>query len=561
MKKNSQRGEVVIEASIVVTVVVLFLAVVFYVGMLLYQQTALTTVANKTASNIAMLYSNNQKDPFTGYINSDGVYQNITYSDLKTETYLQELEKKATAFASYSLKSSDMLNTGKPKVTIEIVDKKGEVLKNQVVVTITNEFKAPLVGIFSDDTTMKCTAVGRADCVDILDYINGVDAISNPEESNVLTFPKIDSCVVTFLDNPDTNNVVAVVPVLKGHSISSAESIKEAHSFWPDNPKIKGIAFNGWVNSATNASFDRNTIVNTDVTVYGAWNCTITFKPNGGNGSDIKKTVAYGKTVTFPNIERNGYKIAGWYANAEGTGDRYYSGVTQFRTSCTLYPKWECIHLTMNKTLKTAGTCQKKSVWTYKCTTCPYTYEKNGDYGVCALGEYSVTSEASCTTTGNTIGKCKYCFRTMADYTKTIPALGHRYASNGKDYDQTYTRAATCQVTGLIGSKCSRCGTEKGKVLPLTGHSWNAKCNIDHDVSRNPIKITSHNKQAGYTGSTVVRCYLCEYCATPYGGWRTTKDKNGLKISQGVICGKHNDNNGYNMIDQKYYSNKTINIH
>lgn len=539
MKKNSQRGEVVIEASIVVTIVAMFLVIIFYVGMLLYQQTALTAAANKTASNVAMLYGNNQKDPFTGYVDSDGVYQNITYSDLKTETYMQDLQKKANAFAAYSLKASDILNTGTPDIKIEIVNKNGELFKKQVVVTITSEFNAPLVGLFSNDTVMKCTAVGRADCVDLLSYINGVDAVSDPESSNVLTFPEIDSCVVTFIDNPDTNNVVAVVPVLKGHSISSAESIKEAHSFWPDNPKIKGIEFTGWADS-NGTVFTRNTTVNSNITVYGAWECTITFKPNGGQGNDIQKKVPYGKTLVFPNIQRNNYKISGWYDNEEGTGNPYYSNVTIFKNSCTLYPKWQCTHPKYNSQILITGTCQKRHWCKYTCTTCGYEYEDNGSYGTCAFGEYTINTKASCTTSGVKTAICKYCSSVMPDLSSVTPAKGHLYAkgkSGPFDLPYRYNRPATCYQVGYNGTECSRCGTYEVSEIPMENHKidsgkitkastctasgekkyecTNSGCSYSYTET---IKTISHNKDNVTTtkatctkdGKTVYKCSMCK---------------------------------------------------
>ena len=47
MKNKRENGEVVVEASIIVTLVFIVISIMFYIGMVLYQQTAISTVANR----------------------------------------------------------------------------------------------------------------------------------------------------------------------------------------------------------------------------------------------------------------------------------------------------------------------------------------------------------------------------------------------------------------------------------------------------------------------------------------------------------------------------------
>ena len=128
MKNKKENGEVVVEASIVVTLVLIVITIMLYVGMILYQQTLVSVMANQTASNIAQVYGNNLKDPFTGYVDSDRVYQSITYSNMKTDAYMDVIEQKANVFAKYRLKSSRILATGNTSVEIDIVKKPNELL-------------------------------------------------------------------------------------------------------------------------------------------------------------------------------------------------------------------------------------------------------------------------------------------------------------------------------------------------------------------------------------------------------------------------------------------------
>ena len=97
MKNKRENGEVVVEASIIVTLVFIVISIMFYIGMVLYQQTAISTVANRTATNISQVYSNTLRDPFTGYVDPDNAYQSVTYSNMKTDAYLDAIKQKGTA--------------------------------------------------------------------------------------------------------------------------------------------------------------------------------------------------------------------------------------------------------------------------------------------------------------------------------------------------------------------------------------------------------------------------------------------------------------------------------
>ena len=498
MRKNRQRGELVVEASLVVTIVALFVTLMFYIGMVLYQQTALTVMANKTASSIAQLYGNNQKDPFTGYVDSDGVYQNITYKNIKTDSYLLTLQSKAESFGIYSIKSSNILSTGNPQISVEIVDKKDELLKNQIVVTVTDEFNIPLAGIFGVDGRMKMSATARADCVDFLEYVSSIDAISNPEDTNILSMDEINYKTVTFIDNVDKNRVVAVVPVLTVHSISSAESVREAHIFLPNNPEIKGIEFKGWADSSGNP-FTKGTAVNNNITVYGSWECTVTFNANYSGGKTDTKKVAYGKTLKFPEFKRDGYSLVGWYANKECTGEQFYSGSTVFKTSYDLYAKWQCIHIYEQKLIRT-GNCVTRHRYKYTCKRCKDTYEQDGGYG------------------------------------------DHSF---GGDYR---VRAATCVQRELWRRVCAHCGTHQDYLGNMGGHSFSGKCGVTHNLGGDSYTMNGHSGKPAYQKTTKGECNVCIHCR---GLWNSNNNtagwmwRNGQVTSIGMYCRQHITNGKY----------------
>ncbi len=379
MKNKKESGEVVVEASIVVTLVLIVVTIMLYIGMILYQQTLVSVMANQTASNIAQVYGNNLKDPFTGYVDADGVYQSITYSNLKTDAYMDVIEQKANVFARYRLKSSRILANGNSSVEVEIVKKPNELLKSQVLVTIHDSYDVPLVGMFGTDGLIKFSATGRADCVDILEYINGVEAIGDPEDSNVSFLPDSDNCTITFI--PDRSNLATstIVTVLKGKSILSSN--RYTHCVMPENPALGDYEFAGWIDE-TGRSFTASTTVEKDIVVYGSWKCTITLDASGGtvNGKSVYSMKAIvGNRVKLPDASRSTYNFKGWYTEKNGKGTRYISNDTVITGNITLYAHWACVHPGRRESGRTGNVCTGGTIY-YKCIQC------NADMGTGSYG-------------------------------------------------------------------------------------------------------------------------------------------------------------------------------
>ena len=166
MKRKNESGVVVVEALIVVTIVMMFVAVMLYLGMVLYQQATVNIMANQTASSIAQIYGNTLQDPFTGYVDAEGVNESVTYANLRNEAYNSVIKQKANAFALYRLKSSRILNTGKTKVDVSIVSKPNELLKNQIEVTVQEDYAVSLVSFFGiKNNNMTFLGNGRSSAI------------------------------------------------------------------------------------------------------------------------------------------------------------------------------------------------------------------------------------------------------------------------------------------------------------------------------------------------------------------------------------------------------------
>lgn len=368
MKRKGECGEVIVEASIVVTLVMLVITIMMYVGMVLYQQTLVSVIANQTAANIAQVYSNNLKDPFSGYIDPDKVYQSVTYSNMKTDAYMTVVEQKANIFAQYRLKSSRILANGNTSVEVEVVKKPNELLKSQIVVTIRDRYDVPLVGMFGTSGLVEFAASGRADCVDILEYINGVEAIGDPEDSNVSFLPDSRNCTVTFVpDSSDPGNFTTVT-VLKGHSIITSN--KYTHCVMPADPEKNDLEFGGW-QTTDGRVFSGTVQIDENLTVYGKWLCEVTLIANGTgatvNGKEQDTmSVAFGNRAALPTPVRSGYTFTGWF---DAEGNPYLSNDTLILLDVSLSAGWVCAHPTRYETGRTGSVCLGGTIY-YKCRQC-----------------------------------------------------------------------------------------------------------------------------------------------------------------------------------------------
>ena len=556
MKNKRENGEVVVEASIIVTLVFIVISIMFYIGMVLYQQTAISTVANRTATNISQVYSNTLRDPFTGYVDPDNAYQSITYSNMKTDAYLDAIKQKGTAFAQYRLKKSQIIPAVDREVDVQVVNKPNEILKGQIVVTITDTYDVPLVGMFGLDSELTFTATGRADCVDYLEYLLGVEAIADPEHSPIPSLPDSDTCIVTFVKDKYSGGFHAAVPVLRGKTIITSNN--HSHSTMPENPELNGMKFTGWVTD-DGKNFSASIQVDENITVYGTWNCEIMFDPTGGTINPATQTVEYKKTTTFPKPEKYGFEFLGWYSDVEysneyksnnGTGTQYIDGVTEIPGNITLYAKWKCKHLEFTSTQLDSGNCQTKSTWLRECKTCNYSYPAQGAYGNHIRGETVITTKPSCTSQGISIVNCTLCSTKLSE--EMVPALGHIYANgNSGPYDQPCYREATCTRTGIDGSKCSRCGTEKGKVLDKIPHKFEARCGESHYLGDDSYKMkgthgAGKNKYPSAI-TTYAECVVCCYCGEFWDGnpaingieYPGRVKRNGIWVSGGMYCRVH----------------------
>lgn len=180
MKKQNEKGNVIIEASIVMTIAVVMVAVLINLGIMLYNRNLMDTVATEAAVNVANVYSSTYRDPLYGYMDDSEFYKTELYRYVTNFVFSSQdesAERKATWFTLYSLKKRSLSEIENPKVDVEVICKPSTIIQHQIVVRIEAKYEMPLTAIWGGDNKTTYVAEGRADCIDLLDYFNTVGTV------------------------------------------------------------------------------------------------------------------------------------------------------------------------------------------------------------------------------------------------------------------------------------------------------------------------------------------------------------------------------------------------
>ena len=622
MKRKNESGVVVVEAAIVVTVVTMFIAVMLYIGMVLYQQSLVNIMANQTASNIAQIYGNTLRDPFTGYVDADGVHETVTYSNIRNQAYMDVIEQKADAAALYRLKSSRILTTGDTEVEVNIVPKKNELLKDQIVVTVTDTYEIPLISFFgAGNNRLTFTGTGRADCTDLLEYLTGVPAMGTNDGNAVIFSP--DECTVNFYKHYGDSRPLKTMTVLRGNSVNS--STDYSHSAMPSKPTQDKMRFTKWI-TEDGRTFTGDSIVNEDMlNVYGNWECTVTFDPDGGRLIDLEPptmTATVTGNIALPDAERDNCTFAGWFTKKNGEGEEF-TGIN-VQGDITVYAKWICT-VTFNSD---GGTVSPNSVdvvygksfkdigFTLPIPTrtdCSYGGWFDGLHGEgkkysdndTIKGHKTLNSKWLCNVTlepnGGSVSnknitavvgkklsvnnpaapyKCwsfiKWTFKsdgtgkvfksndTVVEGKTTLYAqwsCNHVYTN-----DKEVTPAKNCKSYSIRQRTCKHCGHVDEYRGGKGNHLFEGKCGKTHDLGDDAYAMKNH---AGddYKRTTKAECNICLYCYegwdgvsgdVEYAGWTW---RNGEKVSIGMYCREHEYEDGTKYDDDAYSEREDRKLH
>ena len=206
---KDENANVVIEASFVMSIAVVMIAVLINLGFILYEHTQLEATANKTASNIANVYSSICRDPELGYVNDSNFYKTNLYryvNNFFTSSLDDSSIRKGRWYALYSIKKNNMIKQSDSSiVNVEVKNRHGSVLINQIVVNIKCDYSIPLTRIWGGNNKMTFSATGRANCIDLLDYF---DTVMMVEDDVIKKLDKFTTTFTKFVNTFDFSSLV-----------------------------------------------------------------------------------------------------------------------------------------------------------------------------------------------------------------------------------------------------------------------------------------------------------------------------------------------------------------
>lgn len=143
----------------------------------------------------------------------------------------------------------------------------------------------------------------------------------------------------------------------------------------PDNVNSASTSLMATSNSTCTATFNVNSTPAPPVTRAPAiQNEFVTFKPNGGSGSDLVVGANSPSPLSANWFKKAGYVFTGWNTKADGKGVSFADGATfDFKTSVTLYAQWSVVKskkfvssFAGNKATMTAAMKKTISTWVKK---------------------------------------------------------------------------------------------------------------------------------------------------------------------------------------------------
>ncbi len=252
------------------------------------------------------------------------------------------------------------------------------------------------------------------------------------------------------------------------------------------------------------------------IELYPAWEPSVTYNANGGEGNDVVEYMTYvgGKLYGYADytVAQNSFthtygSFLSWNTKADGTGTSYGAGdvITNYGSSdpLTLYAQWsEHEHSYTSKVTK-ESTCSLEGETTYTCECgSVYTEEIAKKDHIPANPVVSVAP--TCVENGEKTVNCKICSEFM--YTELAPAVGHSYSG------WNTTVAPTTTTEGERTKTCAECGDVVTEVI-ATLSPENCKISVDNfTVFIDSADILSHIRYASGVHTTADSIKNAEDC-------------------------------------------------
>lgn len=205
--QGEDSGSLMLDGMIVMLLTIITLVSLVSFGFLQFQQWAVCSIANDTATRIAQSYAYSNADPVIGYINVDMIDAVPLWRYGKSNELAESNSRKGQKYAEWSLKKCSLAYPVSNPV-IQITTVPNALSRRHVEVQIEAEYEIPFGGalsVFGLEDTQTFGATGVAECVDILNYVNSVDAYKSltelPYGSKIIkTINKVGEMVQKIMD-------------------------------------------------------------------------------------------------------------------------------------------------------------------------------------------------------------------------------------------------------------------------------------------------------------------------------------------------------------------------
>ncbi|MGN0548728.1 MAG: InlB B-repeat-containing protein [Acutalibacteraceae bacterium] len=523
-----EKGEMMVEASLVLTVVIVVIVSLAYLGLIMYHQTLITSTANQTASNIAQVYSNSSKDPVTGYIDVSNLDNDGMVNKMKNQAYADVIKEKAEWYSKYRLAKGNFLKSEEPEIDVKIENKNGALLRAQVVVTVEEDYELPFVQLLGmEKPTIKYKATGRADCYEILDYVNVVEAVDKIDVT--------ENFKVNFY-NKD-NSLFKTVEVMHDMSIADTMKLSNAEQTkFPADPTLNGQKFYRW-KTETGETFDENTVVSGDMNVYAEYDCIVNFMNYDGNAA-LYQIFAHrnqpfsnsGNSLPAAPPEEGDNKFyCWWYNNAEFTVN-------------TKIPDSDSITVNIRKYLWVKYDGNGGSVSPNRVFVAPG--NAIGNMPIPSRGGYSFSGWFNAVNGGT-----RHYAQTILN--SNIWLFAHWTCTHPSSYTVVLNNDCTRYE---YKEYCSVCNAELKHKIKHGEHNFNGRCGTDHELIPYRIMATHHGTKSS-RGYHII-CTKCHqnrmvkdgeygyYCTEHYVNYearKTVKDMwwyDNSDLVPGYVCDK-----------------------
>lgn len=179
-KKSAERGEIMLESTIIITLTLMILVWLLALGFVHYQRYVTTVVTNDAAVKIAATYNNPTSDIIMGYVTTEDLRDRPLYrhfTDASKGKLYRDNQDRTEAYVKYMLDRTNFMGVVK-NVDVEMKLVNDYMGRQHVEVVTQCAFNTPFAGLldyFGMDEVSTYEATASAECTDMADYVAWVD--------------------------------------------------------------------------------------------------------------------------------------------------------------------------------------------------------------------------------------------------------------------------------------------------------------------------------------------------------------------------------------------------